>query len=491
MNKIIVIGCPGSGKSTFSKELNKIINIPLYHLDNLFWNADKTTKEKSVFLKSLHDILEKDKWIIDGNFNSTLEQRLQACDTVIFLDYPIDTCLKGIEERRGIPRSDIPWIETEEDQEFIEFVKNFNEQIRPQMMILLKQYSSKNIYTFNNREEANDYLRKLGESMLEIKNKIDLHLHIDGSVKPNTVYELSRKYQIEPECHMTLEEIMKSMMIQEGEYDPDFLTFDPALRIMQTSEGIKRVTKELIERLESEKLIYAELRFAPQYHLQNGLTQEEVVQAAITGLNEGLSTCKRLKAGLILCTMNHKDPMQNHDENMETVRLAHQYLNQGVVGLDLAGYEENMLGYRDIFELAHQLNIPTTTHSEFTVKDALEYKTTRIGHGYQAALIEELTQAVIDKKVTLEMCPDSSLSYEYGLNKDETHPIVVLFKKGARVTVNTDNLTVLDTSLEKEYEICREMGLSNEDIIRMNNYAIEASFASDEIKQELLKVQPL
>ena len=89
------------------------------------------------------------------------------------------------------------------------------------------------------------------------------------------------------------------------------------------------------------------------------------------------------------------------------------------------------------------------------------------------------------------MCPDSSLSYEYGLSKDETHPLVVLFRKGARVTVNTDNLTVLDTSLEKEYEICRQMGLSNEDIIRMNNYAIEACFASNEIKQELLKVQPL
>lgn len=326
--------------------------------------------------------------------------------------------------------------------------------------------------------------------MLEIKNKIDLHLHIDGSVKPSTVYELSRKYNIEPECHMTLEEIKKSMVIAEGEYDPDFLTFDPALRIMQTKEGIVRTTKELVERLEKENLIYAELRFAPQYHLQT-LNQEEVVLAAIEGLKEGLSTCKTLKAGLILCTMNHKDPMQNHEENMETLHLAHKYLNQGVVGLDLAGYEENMPGYMDIFELAHKLGIPTTTHSEFTVGDALEYGTTRIGHGYQAALLEELTEAVIQKKVTLEMCPDSSLSYEYGLSKDETHPLVVLFRKGARVTVNTDNLTVLDTSLEKEYEICREIGLTNEDIIRMNNYAIEACFASDEVKQELLKVQPL
>ena len=324
---------------------------------------------------------------------------------------------------------------------------------------------------------------------MKIKNKIDLHLHIDGSVDPKTVYELSRKYHIEPECHMTLEEITSSMMIPENEYDPDFLTFNPPLRVMQTKEGIKRATQELIERLENDRLIYAELRFAPQYHLQNGLSQEEVVLAAIDGLNEGLSSCKTLKVGLILCMMNHKDPSDNEKENIETLHLAHKYLNKGVVGLDLAGYEDNMLGYKRLFDLAHELNIPTTTHSEFSVKDALTYQTKRIGHGYQVALIDELTEEVIKNKITLEMCPDSSLSYDYGLSCDSTHPLAVLFKKGARVTINTDNLTVCNTSLEHEYELCYKMGLTDKDIIQMNNYAIEASFASKELKEELLKVQ--
>ena len=323
-----------------------------------------------------------------------------------------------------------------------------------------------------------------------IKNKIDLHLHIDGSVRCETVYELSRKYNIEPECHMTLDEIRKSMMIPEGEYDPDFITFEAPIRIMQTHEGIQRATKDLIERLENDGLIYAELRFAPQYHLQKGLSQEEVVLAAIEGLNEGLSSCKKLKAGLILCMMNHKDPSANEKENLETLRLAHKYLNKGVCGLDLAGYEENMLGYKHYFEKAMELKIPVTTHSEFSVQDALTYNTTRIGHGYQAALIEELTEEVIQKQITLEMCPDSSLSSDYGLYLNETHPLVVLFKKGARVTINTDNLTVLDTSLDKEYELCYKMELTEKDIIQMNNYAIEASFASKVLKEELLKVHP-
>ena len=189
--------------------------------------------------------------------------------------------------------------------------------------------------------------------------------------------------------------------------------------------------------------------------------------------------------------MNHCDPDSNRAENLETLRLAKKYLGQGVCGLDLAGYEERMPEYQDLFLLARQQGIPTTTHSEFTVGEALAFGTGRIGHGYQAALVPALTQAVIDGGVTLEMCPDSSLSYDYGLSGDHTHPLRVLFEKGARVTVNTDNLTVLDTDLEKEYQLCRNMGFTDEDIVRMNNYAIAASFADRETKAALLQIQPL
>ena len=116
---------------------------------------------------------------------------------------------------------------------------------------------------------------------MTIHNKIDLHLHIDGSARPETVYELARKYRIEPECRRTLEEIRQSMTIPAGEFDPDFLTFQPPLRVMQTAEGLTRITRELVERLEADGLIYAELRFAPQYHLEGGLTQEDAVLANI------------------------------------------------------------------------------------------------------------------------------------------------------------------------------------------------------------------
>ena len=162
MKKVIVIGCPGSGKSTFSKALHKITNIPLFHLDMIFWNADKTTVEKPVFLDRLFKIIQSDEWIIDGNYGSTMELRMQACDTVIFLDYPLDVCLNGIKERKGKPRSDLPWIEPDEDDvEFLEFIKNYNSQSRPKVTELLKRYSHKDIYIFSNRIQAEEFLNKI------------------------------------------------------------------------------------------------------------------------------------------------------------------------------------------------------------------------------------------------------------------------------------------------------------------------------------------
>ena len=160
MKKIIVIGCPGSGKSTLSRKLHNITEIPLYHLDMMFWNEDKTTVEKSVFVKRLSEVLIKDSWIIDGNFSSTMECRMNECDTVIFLDYPTDVCLDGVEKRRGKPRGDIPWIETEEDEEFTEFIKTFNVSRKPAILELLDKYKEKNILIFKSREEADRFLNE-------------------------------------------------------------------------------------------------------------------------------------------------------------------------------------------------------------------------------------------------------------------------------------------------------------------------------------------
>lgn len=163
MQKIIVIGCPGSGKSTFSRVLHNITGLPLFHLDQMYWNEDKTTVEKSVFLKRLQDAMVQSAWIIDGNYGSTMEMRMEACDTVIFLDYPVEVCLSGIQARRGKMRSDMPWVSSEEDAEFMAFIQNYREESRPKVMELLRKYAHKDIYIFTDRGKGDAFLKSLGD----------------------------------------------------------------------------------------------------------------------------------------------------------------------------------------------------------------------------------------------------------------------------------------------------------------------------------------
>lgn len=166
MKKIIVIGCPGSGKSTFSRKLHGKIGIPLYHLDIMYWNEDKTIVEKSLFRQRLSEVIEKDEWIVDGNYGSTMEMRMAACDTVFFLDFSVDVCLDGIRERMGKPRSDMPWVETAEDPEFVEYIKNFNIQSKPRIAELLDKYKEeRTVVIFKSREDADGYIDRMEDKL--------------------------------------------------------------------------------------------------------------------------------------------------------------------------------------------------------------------------------------------------------------------------------------------------------------------------------------
>ena len=163
MKKIIVIGCPGSGKSTFSRALQKRTGLPLFYLDQMNWNPDRTTVEKSVFLERLREAMDREEWILDGNYGSTIELRLQACDTVFFLDYPVEVCLDGIRQRQGKAREDMPWVEgeQEEDADFLTFIRAYPARSRPKVLELLARYPDKETHIFLCRSEADAFLERL------------------------------------------------------------------------------------------------------------------------------------------------------------------------------------------------------------------------------------------------------------------------------------------------------------------------------------------
>lgn len=161
MKRVLVLGCPGSGKSTFSRKLSAKTKLPICYLDQLLWNADKTTVKPQVFNERLNNELSKEKWIMDGNYRMSLAQRLQACDTVFLLDYPVELCLKSVEERVGKKREDLPWVEEKIDPRFMTYIRNFSSTELPKTMQLVAQYPDKKLITFKNRQEADKYLKQL------------------------------------------------------------------------------------------------------------------------------------------------------------------------------------------------------------------------------------------------------------------------------------------------------------------------------------------
>lgn len=159
MNKVVVIGCPGSGKTTFSEKLHQKTNLPLYYLDAIWHKPDKTHIARSEFDERLHEILKKDFWIIDGNYQRTLETRLQYCDTVFLFDLPVEVCLEGAVSRLGKGRYDMPWIEKELSMEFKQQIELFPTNQLPQIYELLEKYKEKNVIIFKTRREMDDYLK--------------------------------------------------------------------------------------------------------------------------------------------------------------------------------------------------------------------------------------------------------------------------------------------------------------------------------------------
>ena len=162
MQRIVIIGCPGSGKSTFAHALQPLLNLPLFHLDMIYHRRDHTTVTTEEFDRRLVRIINSERWIIDGNYMRTLELRFKAADTVYYLDLPTQLCLQGVYQREGRKRCDMPWSSDQNDEEFIEYIRSFRMLQRPTIEALLDRYAGHfDLIRFTSHEQINDYLARL------------------------------------------------------------------------------------------------------------------------------------------------------------------------------------------------------------------------------------------------------------------------------------------------------------------------------------------
>ena len=162
MKKVIILGCPGSGKTTFAERLNQITGLPLYYLDAIWHKPDKTHISRESFDKSISEIFNTAEWIIDGNYNRTIEVRLQQCDTVFLFDLPTEVCIQGATDRLGKKRYDLPWIEKELSPSFKQTIEEFQQNSLSRIYELIEKYScDKQVIIFRSRKDVDDYLKSI------------------------------------------------------------------------------------------------------------------------------------------------------------------------------------------------------------------------------------------------------------------------------------------------------------------------------------------
>ncbi|WP_319372261.1 adenosine deaminase [uncultured Ilyobacter sp.] len=328
---------------------------------------------------------------------------------------------------------------------------------------------------------------------MDIKSlpKIELHCHLDGSVRPQTVIDIAKNDGIELPTY-DLDKIKKQMVApMECKDLKDYLTrFNLPGLVMQSKGNLIRVTSELMADAARENVKYIEIRFAPQLHTKEGLTIKEVISSVIVGMRIGEKKFG-IRGNLILCCMRNFGV----EKAFEVVENGREFLGMGVVGIDLCANED--AGFCEVFQepikLAKEYGYRITIHAGETgigenVSDAVKLLgAERIGHGVFIKDCIEAYEIVKRQNIALEICPTSNVQTR-AVGSFSEHPVYNFMKDGIRVTLNTDNRTVSSTNLEKEINIIhKEFGMTYEEYKIIYSNSVEASFASEVMKAELMK----
>ncbi|OLY92020.1 adenosine deaminase [Cnuella takakiae] len=314
--------------------------------------------------------------------------------------------------------------------------------------------------------------------------KVELHLHLDCSLTYKVVQQLAPQ--------ITYEQYRESFIAPPKCTDlADYIT--RAIRgfeLMQTKEQLRLVTLDLMEQLQADHVLYAEIRYAPLQHVYEGLQPEEVVQAVNEAVLEGM-TQTGVQAGMILCTLRH----YTGEQSLQTVKLVEHFKGSPVVGFDIAADEAGfpITNHIAAFQYARKKGIPCTAHAgEARGADSVwetlnHFHPSRIGHGVRSVEDPALLQHLKAHNIHLEVCPTSNVQTNV-VDRIENHPADRLYKAGVSMSINTDARTISDTTLEKEYQIMQQQfGWEKAHFLKCNLEAIEHSFAPEAVKATVKK----
>lgn len=319
--------------------------------------------------------------------------------------------------------------------------------------------------------------------------KIELHCHLDGSLRPETIIEIAKREGIDLPS-FDKEEIKKELIapLECESLDEYLQRFALPNLVMQSQENLRRITFELFEDAASENVKYMEVRFAPLLHTAKGLAVEEIIQSVIEGMREAEAEFD-IKGNIILSCMR----MMSVESAFEVVEKGKQFLGKGVVAIDLCASEVEGFCHKFVepIALAREYGYRVTIHAGETgigknVLEAVELLgAERIGHGIFIKDCEEAYNIVKENGIVLEMCPTSNVQTK-AVNRLSDHPIHVFHQDGIKVTVNTDNRTVSDTTMAKECGLVSdEFQMSAEDYKQIYLTSVEASFAEESTKEML------
>lgn len=319
--------------------------------------------------------------------------------------------------------------------------------------------------------------------------KIELHCHLSGSIRPETLFEIALREGIRVPV-LDREEFKRYVQVSEDCRSlKEYLTkFDLTLSVMQKPEYLYRITLEMLEDLSRDNVRYAEIRFSPYLHMNGGMSFDETINSILKAVEDGKIKYNILSNLILICMRN-----RSLETSINTVKGGEKFLGRGVVAIDMAGNEQDFPPeiHREAFKLARDYGFHRTVHAGETgipkniITSINELHAERIGHGVHAYLDNEALKLVKDNNIPLEMCISSNVQTA-AVQSYETHPIKDYLKQGIKVTVNTDNLTVSKTTMTEEYEkLAKFQGFDSKNFIKVLYNGIDASFADNTEKREL------